>query len=208
MPGTYYHSLGLHGCARIVVIRVQLYHGEVHTIKRFYEIPSQQRPPPKDCIFLTTHEPCSLCLRYAVHRVCLSSHRLIRPLAPSPGPDSITFTISSHTKTPATCLAFHTTSKSHRRYSRHLQREKHLRLGRRARCITTITSSSWQLRWQAWWKRLETRRTKLHSQRRLRTSKGNMLLYQTTIRSERVQPMPSHSSSKPLPLSVCTELFV
>jgi len=39
-----------------------LYHGEVHTIKRFYEIPDQQRPSPKDCIFLTTHEPCSLCL--------------------------------------------------------------------------------------------------------------------------------------------------
>ncbi|TFY69013.1 hypothetical protein EVJ58_g675 [Rhodofomes roseus] len=39
-----------------------LYHGEVHTIKRFYEIPPQERPSPKDCFFLTTHEPCSLCL--------------------------------------------------------------------------------------------------------------------------------------------------
>jgi len=40
-----------------------LWHGEMHAIKRFYELPTDQRPPdPKDCIFLTTHEPCSLCL--------------------------------------------------------------------------------------------------------------------------------------------------
>lgn len=39
-----------------------LWHGEMHAIKRFYEIPADQRPDPKDCIFLTTHEPCSLCL--------------------------------------------------------------------------------------------------------------------------------------------------
>jgi tRNA(Arg) A34 adenosine deaminase TadA len=37
-----------------------LWHGEVHAIKKFYEI--NDRPNPKDCIFLTTHEPCSLCL--------------------------------------------------------------------------------------------------------------------------------------------------
>ena len=39
-----------------------LWHGEIHAIKRFYELPADQRPDPKDCIFLTTHEPCSLCL--------------------------------------------------------------------------------------------------------------------------------------------------
>jgi tRNA(Arg) A34 adenosine deaminase TadA len=39
-----------------------LWHGEMHAIKRFYEIPEAERPSPKDCIFLCTHEPCSLCL--------------------------------------------------------------------------------------------------------------------------------------------------
>ena len=39
-----------------------LWHGEVHALKRFYELPKAQRPDPKDCIFLATHEPCSLCL--------------------------------------------------------------------------------------------------------------------------------------------------
>ena len=37
-----------------------LWHGEMHAIKRFYELPD--RPDPKDCLFLATHEPCSLCL--------------------------------------------------------------------------------------------------------------------------------------------------
>ncbi len=39
-----------------------LWHGEVHTLKLFYEIPADKRPATKDCIFVTTHEPCSLCL--------------------------------------------------------------------------------------------------------------------------------------------------
>ncbi len=39
-----------------------LWHGEMHAIKRFYELPAEQRPAPKDCLFLATHEPCSLCL--------------------------------------------------------------------------------------------------------------------------------------------------
>ena len=37
-----------------------LWHGEVHALKRFYEL--GERPDPTDCIFLATHEPCSLCL--------------------------------------------------------------------------------------------------------------------------------------------------
>nr|WP_295470133.1 nucleoside deaminase [Mesorhizobium sp.] len=39
-----------------------LWHGEVHALKRFYELPKEDRPPTKDCVFLATHEPCSLCL--------------------------------------------------------------------------------------------------------------------------------------------------
>ncbi|WP_417308229.1 nucleoside deaminase [Devosia sp.] len=39
-----------------------LWHGEIHAIKRFYELPADARPAPADCIFLATHEPCSLCL--------------------------------------------------------------------------------------------------------------------------------------------------
>ena len=39
-----------------------LWHGEMHAIKRFYELAEAERPNPKDCLFLATHEPCSLCL--------------------------------------------------------------------------------------------------------------------------------------------------
>lgn len=39
-----------------------LWHGEIHAIKKFYELPAQDRPAAKDCVFLATHEPCSLCL--------------------------------------------------------------------------------------------------------------------------------------------------
>jgi tRNA(Arg) A34 adenosine deaminase TadA len=39
-----------------------LWHGEVHALKRFYELPATARPEPKDCLFLATHEPCPLCL--------------------------------------------------------------------------------------------------------------------------------------------------
>src|SRR5690606_31656859 len=31
-------------------------------IRRFFDLPAAERPSPKDCIFLATHEPCSLCL--------------------------------------------------------------------------------------------------------------------------------------------------
>jgi tRNA(Arg) A34 adenosine deaminase TadA len=37
-----------------------LWHGEVHTLKRFYERSSGTSP--KDLIFLSTHEPCTMCL--------------------------------------------------------------------------------------------------------------------------------------------------
>lgn len=39
-----------------------LWHGEMHAMKRFYELPKADRPDTKDCVFLSTHEPCSLCL--------------------------------------------------------------------------------------------------------------------------------------------------
>jgi len=39
-----------------------LWHGETHTLKKFYEINKDTRPSEKDCIFLSSHEPCSLCL--------------------------------------------------------------------------------------------------------------------------------------------------
>jgi tRNA(Arg) A34 adenosine deaminase TadA len=39
-----------------------LWHGEVHALKRFYELPKAGRPDTKDCVFIATHEPCSLCL--------------------------------------------------------------------------------------------------------------------------------------------------
>tara|TARA_Y100001936_G_scaffold253992_1_gene323160 strand:+ start:8360 stop:8827 length:468 start_codon:yes stop_codon:yes gene_type:complete len=39
-----------------------LWHGEVHALKKFYELAAVDRPDPKNCLFLATHEPCSLCL--------------------------------------------------------------------------------------------------------------------------------------------------
>jgi tRNA(Arg) A34 adenosine deaminase TadA len=39
-----------------------LWHGEVSAIKKLYEMPRSKRPDPKECYFLATHEPCSLCL--------------------------------------------------------------------------------------------------------------------------------------------------
>lgn len=37
-----------------------LWHGEVHTLKRLYE--RVEKPNTKDYVFLSTHEPCSMCL--------------------------------------------------------------------------------------------------------------------------------------------------
>ncbi len=36
------------------------WHGEVHTLKRCYE--RAEKPDTKDLVFLSTHEPCSMCL--------------------------------------------------------------------------------------------------------------------------------------------------
>jgi tRNA(Arg) A34 adenosine deaminase TadA len=39
-----------------------LWHGEMHALKRYYELPATQRTALSDCHFISTHEPCSLCL--------------------------------------------------------------------------------------------------------------------------------------------------
>lgn len=41
-----------------------LWHGEIYTIKQYYETVNadgSKRHPPQDSIFLSTHEPCTLC---------------------------------------------------------------------------------------------------------------------------------------------------
>ncbi|MCJ8520580.1 tRNA(Arg) A34 adenosine deaminase TadA [Pseudorhizobium tarimense] len=37
-----------------------LWHGEVHALKRFYEL--GEKPDTKELIFLSTHEPCTMCM--------------------------------------------------------------------------------------------------------------------------------------------------
>jgi len=37
-----------------------LWHGEVNTLNQFYELP--ERPPTRDLVFLSTHEPCTMCM--------------------------------------------------------------------------------------------------------------------------------------------------
>ena len=39
-----------------------LFHGEVSTLNAFFALAGSERPAPEDCLFLSTHEPCSLCL--------------------------------------------------------------------------------------------------------------------------------------------------
>lgn len=37
-----------------------LWHGEVHALKRFHEL--REKPDTRDLIFLSTHEPCTMCM--------------------------------------------------------------------------------------------------------------------------------------------------
>ncbi|AQT80681.1 tRNA-specific adenosine deaminase [Mycolicibacterium litorale] len=37
-----------------------LWHGEIHTLKRFYELPDP--PSTAELVFLSTHEPCTMCM--------------------------------------------------------------------------------------------------------------------------------------------------
>lgn len=39
-----------------------LFHGEISTLNSFYRLPAESRPATHDCLFLSTHEPCPLCL--------------------------------------------------------------------------------------------------------------------------------------------------
>lgn len=39
-----------------------LWHGEMHCLKLYYEIPESKRTPIDQLLFVSTHEPCSLCL--------------------------------------------------------------------------------------------------------------------------------------------------
>lgn len=39
-----------------------LFHGEISTLNAVYRLPAASRPATRDCLFLSTHEPCSLCL--------------------------------------------------------------------------------------------------------------------------------------------------
>jgi len=39
-----------------------LYHGEVSTLNRYWELDANTRPAPENCLFVSSHEPCSLCL--------------------------------------------------------------------------------------------------------------------------------------------------
>ena len=50
-----------------------LWHGEVHTLKLFYEMPAEERPQTGNCLFLATHEPCSLCLSAITWQASITS---------------------------------------------------------------------------------------------------------------------------------------
>ena len=39
-----------------------LFHGEISTLNTFFALSDTSRPAPEDCLFLSTHEPCSMCL--------------------------------------------------------------------------------------------------------------------------------------------------
>eukprot|EP00403_Amphidinium_massartii_P016793 CAMPEP_0178427802 /NCGR_PEP_ID=MMETSP0689_2-20121128/29934_1 /TAXON_ID=160604 /ORGANISM="Amphidinium massartii, Strain CS-259" /LENGTH=211 /DNA_ID=CAMNT_0020049523 /DNA_START=135 /DNA_END=770 /DNA_ORIENTATION=- len=39
-----------------------LLHGEISCLRNISRMPADKRPNAKDCIFIATHEPCSLCL--------------------------------------------------------------------------------------------------------------------------------------------------
>lgn len=39
-----------------------LFHGEISTLNAYFALDHTQRPEPKECLFVSTHEPCSLCL--------------------------------------------------------------------------------------------------------------------------------------------------
>jgi tRNA(Arg) A34 adenosine deaminase TadA len=42
--------------------RNPLLHGEISCLNRFWDLPDGRRPEPLGCLFLSSHEPCSMCL--------------------------------------------------------------------------------------------------------------------------------------------------
>ncbi len=55
-------DLGLVLAATNREIENPLYHGEISALNDYYGLPADSRPAAADCLFLSTHEPCSLCL--------------------------------------------------------------------------------------------------------------------------------------------------
>lgn len=55
-------DLGLVVAGTNLEIECPLWHGEIATIKELYEMPDGGRPRATDCFFVSTHEPCSMCL--------------------------------------------------------------------------------------------------------------------------------------------------
>ena len=45
-----------------------LHHGELHLLKRYFEISDDKREPASELIFLSTHKPCSMCLSAIPYR--------------------------------------------------------------------------------------------------------------------------------------------
>lgn len=39
-----------------------LLHGEISCLNRYWALPRGSRPPPAECLFLSSHEPCPMCL--------------------------------------------------------------------------------------------------------------------------------------------------
>src|SRR5262245_910283 len=39
-----------------------LLHGEIACLNNYWALPREKRPSPAECLLLSTHEPCSMCL--------------------------------------------------------------------------------------------------------------------------------------------------
>ena len=42
--------------------RSPLLHGEISCLNRYWSLPRESRPPSAECLFLSSHEPCPMCL--------------------------------------------------------------------------------------------------------------------------------------------------
>lgn len=42
--------------------RNPLLHGEISCLNRYWSLPRESRLPPAECLFLSSHEPCPMCL--------------------------------------------------------------------------------------------------------------------------------------------------